>query len=78
MIFLSESRIKELVDRLSPTAKPYQLKGSDLPQSRLTESQVRKIKKSRGEKTIKETAKDYGVHYRTIEKIYYGKSWAHV
>mgnify|MGYP003427074103 CR=1 FL=1 len=54
------------------------LRGRDLPQSRLTESDVRAIRINRNGKTAKQLASDFGVHYRTIEKARAYETWTHI
>jgi hypothetical protein len=65
------------------------LRGDQLPQSKLNEKLVRKIRQEREEainqreklnKKIHavELAKEYNVHVRTIEKVLAGYSWTHI
>lgn len=63
--------------------------GSALPQSRLNEALVKRIREEHAEKMRKVQelqrecsaagfAKRYGVHHRTIEKVLDYESWRHV
>jgi hypothetical protein len=65
------------------------LRGDQLPQSKLNEKLVRKIRQEREEAMIQreklnkkihavELAKEYNVHVRTIEKVLAGYSWTHI
>ena len=65
------------------------LRGEDLPQSKLTEADVRKIKRLHAKKQAlvkrlhdkygsKGLAEQFGVHARTIEKVLGHSSWVHV
>ena len=63
-------------------------RGMDLPQSRLTDDDVRNIRsliKHRADLlnqakqlTNKKIAEKYGVHFRTIDRISTGETWGHV
>ena len=63
-------------------------RGTDLPQSKLTDADIRKIRelialrsrllKEAREITNKKLAESYGVHYRTIDRIATGETWSHV
>lgn len=64
-------------------------RGSDLPQSKLNEKLVKKIREEYAEGKLeiqklqnqfsaKGMARKYGVHVRTIEKVLSGTSWSHV
>ena len=64
-------------------------RGADLPQSKLTEAQVKEaralhseyrdtVKKLTDEFSAKGLAKRYGVHVRTIEKVLNGFTWGHI
>ena len=52
-------------------AKATAKRGSDLPHTKLTPDQVVAIRANRYGKTAKALAEEYGVHYRTIEKVRY-------
>lgn len=65
------------------------LRGDQLPQSKLNEKLVRKIRQEREDAMIQreklnkkihavELAKEYNVHVRTIEKVLAGYSWTHI
>lgn len=64
-------------------------RGTELPQSKLTEAQVREIKQAHAVKqrlidelnarfSAKALAAHYGVHHRTIERILQRDGWIHV
>lgn len=52
-------------------------RGDRLPQARLNDRAVRAIRRNRSGWTIKQTAKVYGVHWRTIDKIRADVTWTH-
>lgn len=52
-------------------------RGEGLPHAKLTERAVRAIRRNRSGWTIKQTAKIYGVHWRTIDKIRADCTWTH-
>lgn len=63
-------------------------RGSQLPQSKLTESDIELIRLILHEREImknqlkqitnKSLAEKFGVHQRTIDKVVVGESWVHV
>lgn len=53
-------------------------RGNELPHARLTPESVRAIRVNRMGETFKQLAKRFGVHYRTIQKVWYRETWAHV
>jgi hypothetical protein len=64
-------------------------RGQYLPQSKLTEEKVIKARKDydrarlliqriQSRYSIKGIAKQYGVHYRTMEKALSGETWSHL
>jgi DNA-binding CsgD family transcriptional regulator len=63
-------------------------RGSQLPQSKLNEKLVAKIRKTVAERerlkvvlrgmTNAAIAKQYGVHIRTIDRVTAGENWSHV
>jgi len=53
-------------------------RGNELPQAKLTPEKVTAIRENRHGKTRKQLAAEFGVHYRTIEKIHYGETWGNV
>ena len=63
-------------------------RGMDLPQSRLTDDDVRNIRSliehradllnQAKQLTNKKIAEKYGVHFRTIDRISTGETWGHV
>lgn len=56
----------------------YHKKGSQLPQAKLTESDVTAIRAVGLAKTAKQLAAEYGVSAVTIEKIRSYERWGHV
>jgi len=70
-----------MMDRVSYAlygAKAMALRGNDLPQSKLTPQIVRTIRAEATLKTAKQQAREFGVHYRTIEKVRSYETWGHV
>ena len=59
-------------------ARLYASRGKDLPQAKLDADRVREIRKNRQGMTAKQLAAQFGVHYRTIEKIRHYHTWVHV
>ena len=59
-------------------AREFASRGNDRPNSRLNPEMVREIRTNRKGQTAKQLADAYGVHYRTIEKVQYFETWAHV
>lgn len=57
-------------------AKDRQLRGEQIPQSKLTEEDVRRIRKD--DRSHLEIAADYGVSHHAIANVKSGKSWKHV
>lgn len=64
-------------------------RGEDLPQSKLTEADVKRIRRQYARYrmlrarldaryTAKGLARTYNVHVRTIEKILTGEGWTHI
>jgi hypothetical protein len=53
-------------------------RGNDLPQAKLNPELVKEIRSNRYGKTRKQLAVEYGVHYRTIEKIHCFEIWGQV
>lgn len=63
-------------------------RGEDLPHSKLTEEDVRRIRDLMAERTLlyqraadlsnRAIADKFGVHVRTIDRISTGESWGHV
>ena len=54
------------------------LRGNDLPQAKLDADKVKRIRSNAERWTANRWAKEYGVHYRTIEKVRQFESWGHV
>lgn len=62
--------------------------GTDLPWSKLTESDVKlilscvderkRLRAQASELSSKSLAKKFGVHQRTIEKVVNGETWGHI
>ena len=52
-------------------------RGTELPQARLTPEAVREIRANRQGLTAAQLAAQYGVHYRTIEKVRAYETWSH-
>lgn len=53
-------------------------RGTALPHSRLTDDDVREIRKNREGLTLRQLAARYGVHHRTVERVHYFETWRHV
>jgi len=63
-------------------------RGEDLPQSRLTDDDVRAIRQLISERSEllrqarelsnRKIAEKFGVHFRTIDRIATGETWGHV
>ncbi|MDE2467328.1 MAG: hypothetical protein KGL35_00910 [Bradyrhizobium sp.] len=70
------------------TNRSHVLRGSDLPQSKLDDGDVRliraavverdRLKREASSLSNCSLARKFGVHTRTIEKIVQGESWVHV
>jgi predicted DNA-binding transcriptional regulator YafY len=76
-------------DEYTIRAREFCKRGMDLPQSKLTPIEVDAIRSAARQrenlrKHIRENlsnealAREFGVHYRTIEKVLQGVSWVHV
>ena len=71
-----------------PLNRTKVLRGTELPQAKLTEEKVIEIRQSIAKRewyrkiartlTNENLAKTYGVHVRTIERISADESWTHV
>lgn len=59
-------------------ARSMALRGCSLPHSKLTPEIVRAIRGTKSMETAKQLAKEFGVHYRTIEKVRYYETWSHI
>ena len=59
-------------------AREFASRGTSRPNSRLNPEKVKEIRKNAKGKTAKQLAQFYGVHYRTIEKVQYFETWAHI
>jgi FixJ family two-component response regulator len=59
-------------------AKARAKRGNELPQARLTPEAVRAIRRNVQGKTAAQLAQEYGVHFRTVEKVRAYESWTHV
>lgn len=58
-------------------AKARAVRGESLPHSRLTVEKARTIRAQRHIKTAKQQAAEFGVHFRTIEKVLSYETWGH-
>jgi len=65
---------KEWLDK----AHLFCARGSQLPQTKLTEEQVKEIRENRKGKIARELADQFHVHIRTIEKIRAFQTWKHI
>ena len=71
-----------------PLNRTKVLRGSQLPQAKLTEADVllirqliehrEDLRRQAAELTAKKIAEKFGVHVRTIDRISIGESWGHV
>lgn len=70
-------------------AHEFAQRGQDLPQSKLTDEQVVKIRAAQQKREDLRThireklsnealAREMGVHVRTVEKVLHGGAWAHL
>ena len=59
-------------------AREMARRGNQITHARLNESAVREIRRNRHGLTMKQQAEIFGVHHRTIEKVRYYETWAHV
>lgn len=59
-------------------ASDFASKGTDRHNAKLDPDKVRLIRSNPKGKTPKQLALDFGVHYRTIEKVIYLETWTHV
>lgn len=59
-------------------AKAMAKRGNELPHARLTPEKVRAIRENRHGKTAVQLAEEFGVHFRTVEKVRAFESWTHV
>ena len=59
-------------------AKSIAVRGTALPHARLDPIKVRAIRANVKGKTARQQAEEFGVHYRTIEKVRYYETWGHV
>ena len=64
----------EYLERAHALAK----RGSDLPQSKLTEGAVREIRRNPRGWTARQWADHLGLHIRTIEAVQQYRRWGHV
>ena len=53
-------------------------RGAALPQARLDVETVRLIRANTAGKTARQLAQQFGVYYRTIEKVRHYETWTHV
>ena len=59
-------------------AKATALRGNDLPHAKMDAEKVRYVRRNPKGMTTKQLAAQFGVHYRTIEKIQYRETWENV
>jgi len=59
-------------------ARANALRGERLPHSKLKQDDVRRIRQNIFGKTAKQLADEFGVHYRTVEKVLYYETWSHI
>ena len=59
-------------------AREFASRGESRPNARLNPSLVKYIRSNPKGKTLRSLAKELGVHYRTVEKVHYYETWAHV
>lgn len=59
-------------------AKAIAKRGADLGHARLTADNVRAIRANVHGKTARQLAADYGVHYRTVQKVRHFETWTHI
>jgi hypothetical protein len=57
-------------------ARAMAKRGNSLPHAKLDAAKVKAIRENRQGKTAKQLADEFGVHYRTIEKVRYMETWA--
>lgn len=75
-------------DEYTGRAEEYAPRGESLPQSKLTDDDVRlilasveereRLKEEARQLSNKSLADKFGVHYRTIERLVQGHTWSHV
>lgn len=58
-------------------AKAMAVRGEALPHAKLTEAKAREIRDNPKGMTARQLAVEYGVHYRTIEKVRHYETWGH-
>lgn len=56
----------------------FQCRGSQLPQSKLTEDAVREIRRNARRWSARQWAEHYALHICTIEAVRYYRTWRHV
>jgi predicted signal transduction protein with EAL and GGDEF domain len=59
-------------------AKAAAKRGNDLPHAKLTPEKVLQIRANNKGKTAAQLADEFGVHFRTIEKIRSRETWSHI
>lgn len=59
-------------------AKACAVRGEALPHARLNVQKVRAIRAQRYIKTAKQQAAEFGVHFRTVEKVLSYETWGTV
>jgi hypothetical protein len=61
-----------------PRACEFARRGNECTNAKLNPDRVRQIRENRYGWTTKRFAKEFGCHYRTIEKVQYFETWTHV
>ena len=59
-------------------AKSCARRGNQLPHAKLDSDAVRAIRSNVRGLTAKQLAQQYGVHYRTVEKVRHRETWSHI
>lgn len=59
-------------------AKARAVRGEQLPHARLNAEAVRAIRENRRGLTAAQLAQQFGVHFRTVEKVRAYETWGHV
>jgi hypothetical protein len=59
-------------------AKALAVRGNRLPHARLNPEAVRQIRANVRGRTARQLADEFGVHFRTIEKVRSFETWGHI
>lgn len=65
-------------DEYLARAREFASRGTGRPNAKLNPDKVKAIRANVRGKSAKALAEEYGVHYRTIEKVQYFETWGHV